>query len=160
MLVSMNSKVMSLLSNKKFLFYILIVAIFVGAAIFVYINYVKPKMNTSYVANKEYQNQQNDDNQSGESADLYFFYTNWCPHCKSAKPVMAKLVDYLHSQNGMVNNVQVNYIPVDCEADKQTAERFEVEGYPTIKLVYGTKVIEYDAKPDLETLKQFLNTSL
>jgi len=51
-------------------------------------------------------------------------------------------------------------VPVNCEEDKQTADRFDVEGYPTIKLVYGNKVIEYDAKPDLDTLKEFLSTSL
>ena len=34
------------------------------------------------------------------------------------------------------------------------------EGYPTIKLVDNNKIIEYDAKPELDTLHQFLNTSL
>ena len=39
-------------------------------------------------------------------------------------------------------------------------EKYKVEGYPTIKLVVGNQVIEYDAKPDVDTLKQFLNVSL
>ena len=36
--------------------------------------------------------------------------------------------------------------------------QYNVEGYPTIKLVKDGQVIEYDAKPSSETLRQFLNT--
>ena len=49
---------------------------------------------------------------------------------------------------------------IDCDKDTAIAEKFKVEGYPTIKLVRGNQVIEYDAKPDIDTLNQFLNASL
>ena len=38
--------------------------------------------------------------------------------------------------------------------------KYNVEGYPTIKLLKDGQVIEYDAKPSKETLTQFLNTVL
>jgi len=36
--------------------------------------------------------------------------------------------------------------------------KYNVEGYPTIKLIKDGQVIEYDAKPDKPTLVQFFNT--
>jgi thioredoxin-like negative regulator of GroEL len=47
---------------------------------------------------------------------------------------------------------------VDCEREPNVADKFKIEGYPTIKLVKDNQVIEYDAKPDKEHLVQFLNT--
>ena len=40
------------------------------------------------------------------------------------------------------------------------ADQYKVEGYPTIKLVKGNQVIEYDAKPSIEHLTEFLNSTL
>jgi len=154
-----SSYVRNALGNKKFLLLLLVAALFIAAAVYTYNAYVKPRMNAAYVPNKEFVTDGSEGARGG-TADLYFFYTEWCPHCKTAKPIMAKLQEYLASQDNTVNGVTVNYIPVNCEEDKQTADRFDVEGYPTIKLVYGNKVIEYDAKPDIETLKEFLSTSL
>jgi thioredoxin-like negative regulator of GroEL len=49
---------------------------------------------------------------------------------------------------------------VDCDKEAALAEKFNVQGYPTIKLVKGNQVIEYDAKPEKDTLMEFLHTSL
>jgi hypothetical protein len=38
--------------------------------------------------------------------------------------------------------------------------QYNVEGYPTIKLLKDGQIIEYDAKPSKDTLTQFLNTVL
>jgi hypothetical protein len=38
------------------------------------------------------------------------------------------------------------------------ADKFKIEGFPTIKLVKDRQVIEYDAKPDKEKIKEFLET--
>lgn len=144
------------LGSKNIFLFLFVAALFIAAAVYTYSTYVKPRLNAVYVPNKEF----NTKGDESEFAELYFFYTDWCPHCKTAKPIMSKLQDYLASQDNTVNGVSINYIAVNCEEDKQTAERFNVEGYPTIKLVSGNKVIEYDAKPDLDILKQFLSTSL
>ena len=39
-------------------------------------------------------------------------------------------------------------------------ETYKVEGFPTIKLVKGDQVIDFEAKPTESTLTQFLNTIL
>ena len=146
---------MNVLKNKKILIVIGCSAIFICAAIFVFLTYVKPKLNKQYVANKEFtKTDSNFDSQS----DLYFFYTSWCPHCKSAKPTWEKLKQDVG--NSQINGTTIKFIEIDCDQDSATADKFKVEGYPTIKLVHKNQIIEYDAKPDLDTLKTFLEKSL
>ena len=141
-------------TNKRFWLITGVSIIFIIIAVYTYRTYIAP--NSNYVANKEFVNSGPRDNV--DSADLYFFYTDWCPHCKTAKPEWNKLQTDIGSDK--VNGKTIHFIAVDCEKDPETAEKYKVEGYPTIKLVVGNQVIEYDAKPELETLKQFLNVSL
>jgi len=135
---------------------LLVIVVFIIAGIYAYIQYVSPKLNETYVHNKEFSTEGRAPDT--ETADLYFFYTLWCPHCKKSKPIWEELKAQVG--NNPVNGIKVNFIEVDCEKDSATAEKFKVEGYPTIKMVKGNQIIEYDAKPSLDTLNQFLQTSL
>ena len=90
-----------------------------------------------------------------KEATLYYFYTNWCPHCKKANPEIEKLME---RTGGVVNGVKLIIEKVDCDKDTETADKYEVNGYPTIKLIYNEKIYDYDAKPNVDTLLQFLNT--
>lgn len=156
MLGKVREGLVNVLQNKKLMIVIILAAIFIAAAIWVYNNYVKPRVDAAYVPNKEFV--QDSSSGPGDTADLYFFYTTWCPHCKKAMPVWEKFKEKVGPTG--VNGVKINFIEVDCDKDPDTAERFNVEGYPTIKLSHNKKVVEYDAKPDIETLNQFLETSL
>tara|TARA_A200000113_G_C8864943_1_gene354514 strand:+ start:1722 stop:2189 length:468 start_codon:yes stop_codon:yes gene_type:complete len=155
MLEKVREGFVNVLQNKKLMIVIILAAIFIAAAIWVYNNYVKPRVDAAYVPNKEFI--QKDGGQK-DTADLYFFYTTWCPYCKKALPVWEKFKEQVEPTG--VNGVKINFIEVDCDKDPETAERFSVEGYPTIKLSHNKKVVEYDAKPDVDTLTQFLQTSL
>tara|TARA_B100001540_G_C15765331_1_gene623727 strand:+ start:538 stop:1011 length:474 start_codon:yes stop_codon:yes gene_type:complete len=146
-----------LFANKNSVLIIVAVVLFLVIAIYVYINYVQPTLTTSYVPNKEFV-LGGTENTNQNVADLYFFYTDWCPHCKKAKPIWNQLKDEVDGNS--INNVTVNFFEVDCDKDEATASKFKITGYPTIKLVYNDQIIEYDAKPELNTLHQFLSTSL
>ena len=144
-------------SNTSHFYLILfITSIFLVIAIHVWVNYISPKINPTYVDNKEYIEGEN--NTTTDVADLYFFYTVWCPHCKKAKPEWDSFKEELGE--GKINGVSINFREIDCDKDTATADKFNVDGYPTIKLVHNNRIIEYDAKPDVNTLRQFLNTSL
>ena len=144
----------SLMNDKKRLAIIVVVLVlFIGISYYVYVNHVAPKLNPDFVPNKELVPE-------GETteAELYFFYTEWCPHCKKAKPAWKQLKDEYEGKQ--INGVTVHFKDIDCDKDEKTADEFNVEGYPTIKLVKNGEVIEYDAKVDYDTLVEFLNTSL
>jgi len=146
-----------LFSNKKLLLISLVALLFIVAAIYTYNVYIQPRINKAYVSNHEFVVGEEDETIT-DVADFYFFYTDWCPHCKVAKPIISKLKEEL--KNKKVNGVEINFIDVNCEVDKETADKFDIDGYPTIKLVHNSRVITYDAKPELDTLHEFLNSSL
>ena len=140
--------------GKKFWLVVALVVVLVTISIYFFYAAVKKP---SYVANKEFTKLGGDEvNGNGKREDVYFFHTSWCPHCKTAEPIW----NNLKTEKPTVKGITINYIEVDCETDAATAEKFSVDGYPTIKLVTGNSVIEYDAKPELETLKRFIETSV
>ena len=143
--------------NTQLLIMLLILALFALAGLIVYRRYISARINNNYVANNEFrQKQVGDDGNS--SADIYFFFTEWCPHCKTAKPIWA---DFKKQMSGkQINGIKLNFFEVDCDKDSATSDKFNVKGFPTIKLMKGNQIIEYDAKPKKETLIEFLNQSL
>jgi thiol-disulfide isomerase/thioredoxin len=126
-----------------------------------YFYYVAPQNKAQYKANSEHLMKDNDSSTS-KSAELLFFFADWCPHCKSAKPIWNDLK--AQYENKTINGYKVIFTEVNCS--EETAEvdkmmnQYNVEGYPTIKLLKDGQVIEYDAKPSKDTLNQFLNTVL
>ena len=159
---SLYSKIKSAGSalNKSTIIIIVIVILFVILAGFYYVYYVSPKMISKYHANSE--QVPLDMASSNNKAELMFFYTDWCPHCKTAKPIWNDLkTEY---QNKTINGYNVIFTEINCTEEttevEQLMNQFSIEGYPTIKLIKDEQVIEYDAKPNKETLTQFLNTVL
>lgn len=156
---------------KKFILILFITAIFIVAAIYVYKTYVitgnnviSNKKNIKETNNKGNNDDKDDDKRENydsndKKAELYFFYTDWCPHCKKAKPEWAKIKEN-YSGNKKINGYVLTFIEVDCEKEQDLANKFDVKGYPTIKLVKGNQIIEFDAKPEVSTLEGFLSTVL
>ena len=141
-----------LASYKKVIFIILLAAVFIVTAVYVYKKHIRDK-------NSSQPKKQTCASGESKSADLYLFYTEWCPHCKKTKPEWEQLKKN-YSGNNNVNGYKLNFIDVDCDANPEIADKFKVEGYPTIKLVKGNQIVEFDAKPDVKTLEQFLSTVL
>jgi thiol-disulfide isomerase/thioredoxin len=138
-------------NNQVLIIFCIISAILlITIAYFVYKKDLFNKIRPDYVENKEFIIK------SADSVQLLFFYTDWCPHCKTAKPIW----EDLKKTTPMINNIKIHYIDVDCETERAKAADYNVEGYPTIKLIKDNQVIEYDAKPDKETLLLFLNKFL
>jgi thiol-disulfide isomerase/thioredoxin len=157
---SIFSRVMSAGSsiNTNTMLIIGIVLLFSGLALFYYFYYIAPS-SKSYHANSEHVPS---GSSIGNSAELMFFYTDWCPHCKSAKPIWNDLkTEYEHKT---INGYTILFTEINCDNETDEVEKlmnqYNVEGYPTIKLIKDGQVIEYDAKPAKDTLIKFLNTVL
>ena len=152
-ILDLKQKLYKNVGSVQSLVIILVVTLFIIAALIIYRKSVIGRANKKYVANNEY----NKSRQGVESVDIYFFYTEWCPHCKTAKPIWFEFKKDMEGKK--VNGVSVNFFEVDCDKDTETADKFNVKGFPTIKLVRGNQVVEYDAKPDKKTLMEFVTTS-
>jgi hypothetical protein len=148
----------SSISNNTFII-IGIVILFAAIALFYYFYFVKPSIKTKYKANSE---QIEKGSMESKDAELLFFFADWCPHCKAAKPIWNDLKS--EYENKTINGYHIVFTEIDCSEETAEVEKmmnqYNVEGYPTIKLIKDGQVIEYDAKPSKETLTQFLNTVL
>ncbi len=140
----------SAFSNNKLAIGICLV-VFIVIGIVYYYKIVYPKyINKAYVDNREFIAK---DSKSNE-ATLYFFYTDWCPLSKKAEP---EWKGFKEDTGGSYDGVTLTFIEVDCDKDPEVADKFNINGYPTIKLVYNDKIYEYDAKPDRAILAKFLS---
>jgi len=102
----------------------------------------------------------NNNTSNGKDAEIIMFYTDWCPHCKTAKPEWEQVkAEYEGKQ---INGYTLVFTEVNCTNESPDVEKmmntYKVEGFPTIKLIKDNQVIDYDAKPSKATLIQFLNT--
>lgn len=154
MLESIKKQVSGVIVTNKIntLITIGLICLFTALAIWFYKKYVIPSLNEdAYMENSVYRKGGNGD------VIIYFFHTEWCPHCKKAMPVWELFMGDIGDNH---NGHAIDYRTIDCEKDKQTADKFNVTTYPTIKLVYRNKTYEYDARPDRDTLEKFLDTSI
>ena len=153
--------VKGMLFNKKFIIILVVIAIFIGVAFWVYTTYVAPSINPDYVPNREFT-----DGEGSNTADLFMFSVDWCPYSKAAKPVWKKLTDKYNGKE--INGVSLEVKEIDGDKQAKELENFEskylngkkIDGYPSIYMVKDDKVVEYEAKPKMDTLTEFINSVL
>lgn len=159
-----TDKLGNLGSYKKFIIILVLAAIFIVTAVYVYKRYIKQSGSmiggqNNLQAGGVVEGASGSMGEHGKNAQFYFFYTDWCPHCKKAKPEVEKLKQ-TYSNGQKINGYTLSFVDVDCEAQPDIANEFKIEGYPTIKLIKGNQVIDFDAKPEYKTFEQFLSTVL
>ena len=89
------------------------------------------------------------------TAEVYYFYTTWCPYCVKARPEWNKFKKYWEQKKK--NNYTLLFSEIDCDKNESLASKYDVETYPCIKLIKDGKVYDFDAKPTLENMNKFLN---
>ena len=159
--------VMQAVTNKKFLIILFLLTLFIALAFWVYTTYIAPKLNPEYKDNKEFISDGGDE-VAVTNANIYAFYTDWCPHCKtniiSADSGWKKTLDKYNGQK--INGVTVTFVEVNGEKEEGTLQSFEsdhsvnITGFPTIFLVKGNSVIEFGSDITQDNLTNFLNTAL
>lgn len=144
-----------ILSSRRWQLYIFIITvIFIVVAIFVYNRFFKSTTKTSYVENKEFI--------SGDYVDgieVLYFYTLWCPICKNANTVWNEFINLPNFTGGKYNGTTIIFRMIDCDKETHIADKFDITGYPTVKLIKGDQVIDFDAKMTVDSLMQFVKTS-
>lgn len=130
--------------------------LFTIASVLIWRSYVSPRLSARYKPNCEFTDACKND-QAGKTATVYYFYTVWCPHCKSADPEIKALDEWLAGR--VVNGKTVTVEKIDCDKDKSLADDFEVTGYPTVALVTGQNKVAFDAKPTFHSLREFVTSS-
>jgi thiol-disulfide isomerase/thioredoxin len=91
---------------------------------------------------------------------IYFFHVDWCPHCRTSLPEWTKFKNEYHKKK--MGRYIIKCIDVNCtdETSEVTAliNKYNIEGYPTVKMLKDDNIIEFDSKITYSALEQFVNT--
>ena len=81
-------------------------------------------------------------------SSVVLFYSPGCGYCKSMMPAFDKY--------GEAAGVNTHVLKVDCSRFFNLAERYKIEGYPTIKLFQGGKAVkDYEGDRSIGSLMVF-----
>ena len=143
---------------KRILLILFLCILFIIASVYAYKWYA-----ASIISKKPYDDVANA-NRRKQPVDILFFSTTWCPHCQTAQ---APWADFKSSYNGKeIKGYVINCVDVDCTNDKNDANvssfitKYNIEHYPTIKMVFDGDVIDYEASISKSSLSQFVDTIL
>ena len=161
-MASIKNIFFSFINPRKHIIWMAILFIlFIFASIYGYKKFYLP-----WVSSKKYSDVANTDptaNANGGDVTIYFFSADWCPHCKTALP---EWKNFSHNYDGKeINGYEISCINIDCTDDKDAKvneyiKKYDIQGYPTIKMVKGDKIIDFDAKVTNTALESFVKNMI
>jgi thiol-disulfide isomerase/thioredoxin len=141
---------------KTLFFFTFLVILFGLISYFIYTKYL-----SNYINDRKYTDVANSMSRD-DGLQIYFFYADWCPHCKNAKPDWNNFRSQVEGTQ-TASGYKVRTVAVDCtnlDTDIESAQlvkEYDITGFPTVFAMKDNKRIDYDAKVDLTSLNQFLN---
>jgi thiol-disulfide isomerase/thioredoxin len=132
---------------------LLIVIFFITLLLLLYNSYIKDIISKKHVLNSEYVNNVN----KQDEILILYFYTEWCPYCKQSMPEINRFEEHIKGENDSAN-YNITLTKIDCEKQSTIADKYKIQAYPSIKLIYKNKVYDYDARPNKANLIQFMET--
>mmetsp|Transcript_4724 Transcript_4724/g.7294 ORF Transcript_4724/g.7294 Transcript_4724/m.7294 type:complete len:229 (-) Transcript_4724:143-829(-) len=91
---------------------------------------------------------------TGQTTGKWFvkYYAPWCGHCRSLAPTWEDLSDRL--QESDVNDVII--AKVDCTQEKEVCNRFNIQGFPSLKYFADRKMFSYKGARNIDALYDFV----
>ena len=84
---------------------------------------------------------------------LINFSSSWCHWSKKIKPLWENLKDEMKFSN-------VKLIDINCDSNKNLCDKYDINSYPTIKLISDDKVVEYKGDINLDEINLFIKSNI
>lgn len=145
-------------SKWTYVMIIALIALTIMLAVHVYNKNLKKQLKPEYVENKEFIAQE-----GTSDVQIVFFTVDWCPHCKKSLPIWKQFCDKYDGK--VINGHTINCETFNCTDDtdnvvKRTMDKYKIEGFPTIKMIKNDEVYDYEAKPTMEQLEEWVRVTL
>jgi len=138
--------------NQRIILVITLLIIFTLAGYYAYKTIARPYVDGSQSTDIANYNKQE------KEAIVYFFYADWCPHCKTAKPEWVKFQSNFNSKS--MNNYMIQCITVNCTEEtsenSSIIQKYSIDSYPTVKMLRDGTIIDFDSKITEGSLEQFV----
>jgi len=85
---------------------------------------------------------------NSEKKEIYLFKAEWCPHCVAFKKTWQSLQEKMKDK--------YKFITFDSDKDKQSIEKWDIKGFPTIIKKEGNTMKEYVGPRDEESVEVFI----
>jgi thiol-disulfide isomerase/thioredoxin len=85
---------------------------------------------------------------------LFLFSAKWCGHCHHFMPTFEKL------KQEYVDDSKLKVLNIDEAKNRDLVEKYQIEGFPTLKLYDGKKLHEYTGGRDINNIREFVNNKL
>jgi thiol-disulfide isomerase/thioredoxin len=140
---------------KRHILIVSLVLLFIVLSIYAFHHYYRVPQKS-----KDFKNVANANRRNPE-IEIYLFWTDWCPHCKKAKPDWVAFQQEFNGQT--VNGYQIKCVDVDCSNDQDPSvqnmlAQYKVASYPTIVGIKDSQPVEFDAKISKSSLNQFVES--
>lgn len=125
-----------------------VISIFILLAIYLlYLVYKKKdKVSKKYNENNEYDELE----PKKEKGIVYIFYAKWCNHSNA---LLKKIPEYEN-----MYKEQLKFIKIDGDKKGDMADKYNIESFPTLVLVYKNENYIYDADLDKDTFELFITS--
>jgi thiol-disulfide isomerase/thioredoxin len=88
------------------------------------------------------------------TSELFLFKASWCGHCNAFLPEWEKL------NNDDEFTSKIKLTTYDSDENKDKMKQFKINGYPTLLLKTGDKLIEYEGKREVNDIKKFVESNI
>lgn len=108
---------------------------------------------------------------SSDNIQILFFTVDWCPHCEKAKTPWTSFKNSHHNKqikNARINCIEYNMTEKEVGDEgykeyltaKSIGAQYNIDGFPTIKMLKGDQVIDFDAKITTYSLERFVENMI
>lgn len=140
---------------KKILIGVVIAAVFIGLAVYMYRTY-----GAKVLKEKKFVNVANESPNKIE-INVKIFTVDWCPHCQKAAPEWTVFSDKYNGK--IINGYQIKCEKFDCtdasdDAIADAVKNYGIDSYPTVFLIRDGERYDFDAKVKADSLGKFVET--